>query len=295
MYDRINIICDSIDNNQVVDGVKEYISSISNIPLLSAEEEKALALKVKNGDKDARKKFIESNLRLVIDIVKKYDGYGLTYMDLIQEGNLALMYAVNRFDVTLGYKFSTFATIIINQKVSRAIYSKGTQIRLPEYLYKKIKLIKKTYTDLSNKLGREVTYFDISNELGISVKEIDYLYSLQNNPLSLNSKVNDDENIETIDLLPSIDDIEDDYAKKDLLNQILLLINKSGLNEREKRVLLLRYGFIGEREWSLKEIGRLYGLTGERIRQIENRALKKIRSSKSLKKVDDYALKPGKI
>lgn len=217
MYDRINIICDSIDNNQVVDGVKEYISSISNIPLLSAEEEKALALKVKNGDKDARKKFIESNLRLVIDIVKKYDGYGLTYMDLIQEGNLALMYAVDRFDVTLGYKFSTFSTIIINQKVSRAVCSKGTQIRLPEYLFKKIRLIKQTYTVLSNKLGREATFLDLSKELGISIEEVEYLYSLQANTLSLNSKANDDDIFETIDLLPSLDDIEEDYAKKDLL------------------------------------------------------------------------------
>ena len=148
---------------------------------------------------------------------------------------------------------------------------------------------------MSNKLGREATFLDLSKELGISIEEVEYLYSLQANTLSLNSKANDDDIFETIDLLPSLDDIEEDYAKKDLLYQILLLIDESGLNDREKRILLLRYGFIGEREWSFKEIGKLYDLTGERIRQIENRALRKIRSSKSLKKVDDYALKPGKI
>lgn len=285
---------DSIDNNQVVDDVKEYINSINDIPLLSSEEEVALALKMKSGDKVARKKFIESNLRLVIDIVKKFNGYGLSYLDLIQEGNLALIFAVDRFDVSLGYRFSTFATIIINQKVSRAIYLKGSQIRLPEYINKKIRLLNSTYVYLHNKIGSEITYDDLSKELGISVEEIEYLYSLRSNPLSINKKVNEEDSLEIIDLIPSNDNIEEDYSKKDLYEKILLLIDKSKLSDREKNVILLRYGFIDGKVWKLKDIGKLYEISGERIRQIEAGALRKIRKSSYLKKVDDYSLKPGK-
>ena len=286
--------CGNSDNYQLVDGVKEYINSINNIPLLSSEEEIDLALKIKNGDKGARKKFIESNLRLVVDIVKKFNGFGLSYLDLIQEGNLALIFAVDRFDVTLGYRFSTFATIIINQKVSRAIYLKGSQIRLPEYINKKIRLLNSTYVYLHNKIGSEITYDDLSKELGISVEEIEYLYSLRSNPLSINKKVNEEDSLEIIDLIPSNDNIEEDYSKKDLYEKILLLIDKSKLSDREKNVILLRYGFIDGKVWKLKDIGKLYEISGERIRQIEAGALRKIRKSSYLKKVDDYSLKPGK-
>lgn len=282
------------DNYQLVDGVKEYINSINNFPLLSNEEEIALALKMKNGDKEARKKFIESNLRLVVDIVKKFNGYGLSYLDLIQEGNLALMFAVDRFDVSLGYRFSTFATIIINQKVSRAIYLKGSQIRLPEYINKKIRLIKSTYVSLHNKIGSDISFEDLSKELGIDVDEIEYLYSLQSNPISINSKVNEEDNHEIIDLIPSDIDIEEDYSMKDLSEKLLLLIERSKLNDREKKVIMLRYGFIDGKSWKLKEIGKLYKISGERIRQIEASALRKIRKSNYLKKIDDYSLKPGK-
>lgn len=285
---------DNSDNYQLVDGVKEYINSINSIPLLSIEKEIELATKMKNGDKIARKKFIESNLRLVVDIVKKYNGYGLSYLDLIQEGNLALIFAVDRFDVTLGYRFSTFATIIINQKVSRAIHFKGSQIRLPEYINKKLIILKKTYVYLYNKLGRDISYLDLSKELEISVEEIEYLYSLQNSTLSLNTKLNDEDDIEIMDLIPSLDNIEDEYLKKDLLEKMLLLIDKSNLSDKEKNVILLRYGFVGEKIWTLKEIGKIYNVSGERIRQIEDRALRKIRKSKNLKKIDDYLLKPGK-
>lgn len=286
--------CSNSDNSQLVDGVKEYISSINNIPLLSKEEEINLALKIKNGDKEARKVFIQSNLRLVIDIVKKFNGYGLSYLDLIQEGNLALIFAVDRFDVSLGYRFSTFATIIINQKVSRAIYLKGSQIRLPEYINKKIRLLKSTYVSLHNKTGCEVTFEDLSRELGISVEEIEYLYSIQNGFISINNKVNDEGGIEIIDLIPSDDDIEEDYSNRELSEKILLLLEHSKLSDREKNVIMLRYGLIDGNTWKLKKIGNMYGVSGERIRQIEAHALRKIRKSSFLKKVDDYSLKPGK-
>ena len=296
-YRSINfddLIFNNTDKFQSVDGVKEYINSINCIPLLSAEEEKELALKVKNGDKDARKKFVESNLRLVLYVEKKYNGYELTYMDLIQEGNLALIFAVDRFDVSLVYRFSTFATIIINQKVFRAICLKGSQIRILEYLNKKIRLLKSTYVSLYNKKGSDITYSDLSNELGISVEEIEYLYSLQNSTLSINSKINEDDNSEIIDLIPSEDNIEDEYSKKDLLEKILLIIESSKLNDIEKTVIMLRYGLTDGKVWKLKEIGEIYGISGEKTRQIEERDLRKIRKSSYLKKIDDYTLKPGK-
>lgn len=267
-YDNVKI--DMSNNNleffQLVDGVKEYIKSINSIPLLTSDEEFELAMKMRNGDVKARKKFIESNLRLVINIIRKYKSSELSYLDLIQEGNMALIFAVDRFDASLGYRFSTFATIIINQKVRRSIFAKGSSIRLPEYLNKKLKLVKSTHIKLYNKLGRDVTYSDIANELGMSIDEIEYLYSLQQNPISLNSKINDEEDTELLDLIQSSVNIEEEYSKKDLTDKVKELLDKSNLNAREKEILLLRYGFVDGKIWQLNDIGKIYGVTGERIR-----------------------------
>lgn len=265
------------------DGIVKYFKEIGKIPLLSNEEEIELAYKVKNGDKEARKKFINSNLRLVVSIAKKYHCDKMSLLDLIQEGNLGLMQALEKYDVSLGYKFSTYATWWINQYISRAIIDKGSTIRLPVHAYEKFQRYKNVQIKLSIQLNRKPTIEEISQVLNISIKEVEDIIKYDYEFASLNAPVNDEEDSELGDFLPSDEELEKDIINSLLNSELKNLMEEANLNNREINVLLLRNGFINNRVYKLDEIAQLFKLTRERIRQIEERALDKIRRTKSVK------------
>ena len=281
---------DNYDESEMVvtDSVKVYLASIGKFPSLSIQQERELAYKVAQGDTEAKKLFIESNLKLVVNIAKKYLNRGLSFLDLIQEGNLGLITAVEKYNVKLGYKLSTYATWWIRQSIGRAIADKGRNIRIPVHRQERLNTYKTTMTNLEKKLNRQPTISEIAEEMKISLSEAISLYNLQFDTTSINILVGDKNNTEIEDFIPSSEEeIEDIVIAEGLPQEIKKLFKNCNLKEREITVLTLRYGLDGKGIRTLESVGKKYNLTRERIRQIEKQAIIKIRKSKY---IEDFAV-----
>ncbi len=277
------------------DSVKAYLREIGKRPLLSVQQERELAHKVAQGDSKARDLFIESNLKLVVSIARKYLNRGLSFLDLIQEGNLGLMTAVDKYDVEKGYKFSTYATHWIRQAITRAIADKGRNVRIPVHMYEKIGAYKKAVTNLEAKLNRQPTLNEIANEMGLSISEVTKLHKLQSDTVSINTLIGDDEDTELENFIPASEETPEDVAIAGTLQyQVRKLFEDCNLKEREIEILMLRYGFNDREPMTLEQVGKKYNLTRERVRQIEAKALMKIRRSKHIKALAAYMQHPEK-
>ena len=284
---------DYSSSSVVPDNIKAYLKEIGEIDLLSDEDERDLAKKVANGDTNAREKFIESNLKLVVFIAKRYVGRGLPFLDLIQEGNIGLMTAVDRYDAKKGYKFSTYATWWIRQAITRAIADKGRNVRLPVYLSQNLMLYRKTITDLQKRLNRQPTIEEIAKEMKVSIPKVIELYKLQSDTISINSMVGDDGDTELEHFIPGSDvSPEDIVIEGTLQSQVRKMLQECNLSEREKEVLVLRYGFNDRAPMTLEKVGKKYGISRERVRQIEEKALVKIRRSRHIKELAVYMQQP---
>lgn len=260
------------DNN-----VSLYVNEIIKIPLLTNEEEKELAIEVKNGDKLARKKFIESNLRLVIKNAYKYLNRGLPLLDLIQEGTFGLMTAVDKFDIEKGYKFSTYATYWIRQSMQRALALKSRNIRIPVYLYDKLYVYKHTFNNLSDRLNRIPTDDEIAKEMGISVQQVSVINNALNDTISTNTIIGDEDEDELESIILDESVIISEMIENDELKKYIEFVLYKVLPKREYNIIKCRFGFNNDKIFTLDELGKKYNITREAIRQIEKRALRKIR------------------
>lgn len=280
---------------KMTDSIKIYLREIGEYPLLSIEQQRDLALKILEGDNKARELFINSNLRLVVNVAKRYIGNGLTFLDLIQEGNLGLITAVDKYDVKKGFNFSTYAIWWIRQAITKAIEYKGRTIRIAAHVYEKVQLYKKVFRNLELKLNREPTINEIADEMELSVSEVSDLQQLQIDVVSINAIIEDEKRTELEDFIVSTDESPEDIATKENMKQdINNLLISCNLKSRERDILILRYGLDGKEPMTLVEIGKIYNLTRERVRQIESNALKKIRKSNFVKRLVDYTESPTK-
>ena len=263
------------------DPVKTYLKEIGRVPLLSAEEEAALARAAQAGDEDARRRLSEANLRLVVSVAKRYAGRGLPFLDLIQEGNLGLMKAAEKFEPDRGFKFSTYATWWIRQSITRAIADQGRTIRIPVHLVESINRVKKTAGELLRRTGREPTAEEIAAQLDMEPARVRELIQLAQDPISLETPVGEEEDAHLEDF------IQADEAGRQLLRRELMNVLKS-LTPREERVIALRFGLEDGRARTLEELGREFNVTRERVRQIEAKALRKLRHPSRAKRLRDY-------
>ena len=278
----------------LTDSVKTYLKEAGRRPLLSIEEEQKLLKRILQGDDYAREVFIESNLRLVINISKKYVDKGLPFLDLIQEGNIGLMTAVDRFDINKKTRFSTYATCWIKQAITRSIADKGRNVRIPVYLHEKIVIYQRTVINLESKLNRKPTLNEIANEMKLSISEVIKLQKLQDDTVSMNMLVGKDEDTELENFIPENKDTLEDIATTNIMQQqVRKLLEDCNLKPRETEILILRFGLSGERPMKLEEIGKKFGITRERVRQIEATALMKIRKSRYIKALSDYMPNPA--
>ena len=292
--DNIDELYD-LDELDITDSVKLYLSEMARRPLLSFEDEKKLAKKVAAGDKKARDVFIESNLKLVVNIAKYYLNSGMPLLDLIQEGNLGLMTAVDKYDVNRGYRFSTYASWWIRQAITRAIANKGRNIRIPVHVYNKIRLYKQAEAELENELKRHPTIEEIANKLEISLSEATKLYEIQIDTTSINIVIGEEQDTEFGDFIPSNVEGPEDIAIIEALKQdVRKLLDDCNLTDREKEIINLRFGLDNDEPMTLQDIGEKYHITRERIRQIETLALIKLRRSRYIKKLADYMQYPEK-
>jgi RNA polymerase primary sigma factor len=261
-----------------LDSLRLYLRSIGRVPLLSAEEEVCLAKRIERGDIAAKQHMVEANLRLVVSIAKGYVGRGLTFLDLIQEGSLGLIRAVEKFDYRKGYKFSTYATWWIRQAVTRAIADKGRTIRIPVHMVERLNKVIHAERVLIQRLGREPTNAEIATELECSTKEVREVMRMAQQPVSLEKPVGDEDDTALADF------VEDDTAESpfEIASTALRRENVvrvlSALPRREREVIEMRYGITGGRQRTLEEVGRAFNITRERVRQIENRTLKKLQT-----------------
>lgn len=255
-----------------------YMHEMGAIPLLTPEEEYDLAIKIESGDKEAFNKIIEANLRLVVSIAKHYQGCGLSYQDLIQEGNIGLIKAAKKFDVSKGFRFSTYATWWIKQAISRAIADQSKMIRIPVHMTENINKMKKIERQLAITLGHEPNDKEIADFMGVTHKEIEDIRAYNTDTISLDVQVNDSDDGATLGSLIEDTkfknplDICSEESDKDILNQVL-----DTLSERENKILKMRFGVGRDRPMTLEEVGQEFNLTRERIRQIEAKALRKLR------------------
>lgn len=282
-------------NSKDLDTLKLYLNDIGRIPLLTAEDEKELAYKISLGDMAARSKFIESNLRLVVKVAKKYRNYGLPFMDLIQEGNCGLMKAVERFDGTMGVKFSTYAMYHISVAMSRAIANDSRTIRIPAYKFETLRKYKAAVDDLQKKYCKNFSVEEIAQLLGKSVPYVKEMEELCKEPVSLNAFVSYEGDSELESFIPNDDkSVDEQVVLNNLPSELSEFFNSCKLSERHKMVLLLRFGILDGHLWTLEEIGKKCGVSRESIRQSEIRALKLIRNSKDIEKFSVYLDNPDK-
>ena len=270
------------------DPVKVYLKEIGRVPLLSSEEEVRLAIAIKDGDEAAKKRLSEANLRLVVSIAKRYLGRGMQFLDLIQEGNLGLIKAVEKFDYTKGFKFSTYATWWIRQAITRAIADQARTIRIPVHMVETINKVKKVSSQLLHTSGHEPTAEEISDELDMPVDKVREIMRVAQEPVSLETPIGEEEDSHLGDFIPDDDaPAPADAASHTLLRETLGDVLDS-LTPREEKVLRLRFGLEDGRSRTLEEVGKEFNVTRERIRQIEAKALRKLRHPSRSKKLKDF-------
>ena len=274
------------------DSVKSYLREIGTYKLLTPEEEREIAIKARNGSKYAREKLINCNLRLVVNKAKKYIGK-LEFLDLIQEGNIGLIRAVDKFDPTKGYKFSTYATWWIRQAMTRAIHEKSRIIRIPNYTQAKLKQLSEIYDKYVEEHDRQPSIKELAKLMNVKEDTVRTLINYRKTPISIDSKINDEDDSELIDFIPDGTNIIKDYEDNDLKIQLFKLFKEARLTDKEVDVLKLRFG-IDEDKLTLAKVGKKYGVTRERIRQIEKKALKKLGRIKETKGLSVYTDNPTK-
>lgn len=273
------------------DSVRLYLREIGKIPLLTPEEEADLAQRIVKGDKKAKDKMVESNMRLVVSIAKRYGGRGLDFLDLIQEGNTGLLRAVEKFDPEKGFKFSTYATWWVRQAITRAIADQARTIRIPVHMVETINKVLRTTRKLTSELNREPTNEEIAKELDMEPEKVDYVMRIKQDIASLDASVGREGDDEDSVLGDFVEDEERDSPEESAANQILkeqLSEIIATLTDREQKIIRLRFGIGGGRPHTLEEVGNEFDVTRERIRQIEAKALSKLRKNKDTKKLHEY-------
>ena len=298
-FDDIEFVLDTPENDEaepavgtdgiaIDDPVKVYLKEIGRVPLLSSEEEIDLAMRIMNGDEYAKKRLSEANLRLVVSIAKRYVGRGMQFLDLIQEGNLGLIKAVEKFDYTKGFKFSTYATWWIRQAITRAIADQARTIRIPVHMVETINKVKKVSSQLLHKNGHEPVAEEIAQELDMPVDKVREIMRVAQEPVSLETPIGEEEDSHLGDFIPDDEapapaDAASHTLLKEQLGDVL-----STLTPREEKVLRLRFGLEDGRPRTLEEVGKEFDVTRERIRQIEAKALRKLRHPSRSKKLKDF-------
>ena len=270
------------------DPVRAYLKEIGAVPLLSAEEEAALASAAREGDAEARRRLCEANLRLVVSVAKRYAGRGLPFLDLIQEGNLGLMKAAEKFEPERGFKFSTYATWWIRQAITRAIADQARTIRIPVHMVETINKVKKVSSQLLHQNGHDPTADEISQALDMPVEKVREIMRVAQEPVSLETPIGEEEDSHLGDFIPDEDASEPSEAASFTLLKEQLVDVLSTLTPREEKVLKLRFGIEDGRTRTLEEVGKEFNVTRERIRQIEAKALRKLRHPSRSKKLKDF-------
>ena len=288
--EEVEIIDDAdiLEGVSLEDPVRMYLKEIGNIPLLTAEEEVFLAQRIEKGDEQARKQLIEANLRLVVSIAKKYVGRGMSFLDLIQEGNLGLIKAVEKYDYRKGFKFSTYATWWIRQAITRAIADQARTIRIPVHMVETINKLVRVQRQLLQELGREPSPEEIADNMDIPVERVREIQKISQEPVSLETPIGEEEDSHLGDFIQ--DDnvpVPAEAAASTLLKEQLVEVLGT-LTEREQKVLRLRFGMDDGRARTLEEVGKEFNVTRERIRQIEAKALRKLRHPSRSRKLRDY-------
>ena len=278
----------AVESVAIDDPVKVYLKEIGRVPLLSPEEEIDLAIRISEGDESAKKRLSEANLRLVVSIAKRYLGRGMQFLDLIQEGNLGLIKAVEKFDYTKGYKFSTYATWWIRQAITRAIADQARTIRIPVHMVETISKVKKVSSQLLHETGHDPSAEEIAEKLNMPAERVREIMRIAQDPVSLETPIGEEEDSHLGDFIPDDDapapaDAASLMLLKEQLNDVL-----STLTDREAKVLKLRFGLEDGRSRTLEEVGKEFDVTRERIRQIEAKALRKLRHPSRSKKVKDF-------
>lgn len=289
---NLNILDDLDDYVSVEDPIKMYLKEIGKIPLLSVEEEMVLAQKISDPDanirKEAAKKMAESNLRLVVSIAKRYMGRGMQLLDLIQEGNLGLLRAVEKFDYQKGFKFSTYATWWIRQAITRSIADQARTIRIPVHMVETINRLIKTQRKLVQELGREPKPEEVAKIMSLPVSKVREIMNFALEPVSMETPIGDEDDSHLGDFLQDFNaKVPVNFAMDVLLHDQLIEVIKS-LTEREQKVILLRFGLEDGKPRTLEEVGKVFGITRERIRQIEAKALRKLRNPSKTKRLKDF-------
>lgn len=287
---------EELNNNQYFDDISDdsvrlYLREIGKIPLLNAEEELALAKKVVDGDKKAKDKMAEANMRLVVSIAKRYSGRGLDFLDLIQEGNTGLLRAVEKFDPDKGFKFSTYATWWIRQAITRAIADQARTIRIPVHMVETINKLLRTQRRMTQELNREPTIEELAKELEMEPEKVEYVIKIKQDITSLDAGVGRDGEDEDSVLGDFIEDEEsatpEESASSQLLKEQVQSV-LSSLSEREQKIIKMRFGLENGKSHTLEEVGQEFAVTRERIRQIEAKALAKLRKHKDARKLHEY-------
>ncbi|CAJ1314251.1 RNA polymerase sigma factor RpoD [Paenibacillus sp. PK4536] len=273
---------------KINDPVRMYLKEIGRVPLLSADNEVELAKRIENGDEEAKRRLAEANLRLVVSIAKRYVGRGMLFLDLIQEGNMGLIKAVEKFDHTKGYKFSTYATWWIRQAITRAIADQARTIRIPVHMVETINKLIRVSRQLLQELGREPTPEEIAAEMELSVEKVREIMKIAQEPVSLETPIGEEDDSHLGDFIEDQDALAPaDAAAYELLKEQLEDVLDT-LTEREENVLRLRFGLDDGRTRTLEEVGKVFGVTRERIRQIEAKALRKLRHPSRSKRLKDF-------
>ena len=270
------------------DPVRMYLKEIGQIKLLTMDEELALADRISVGDEEAKTTLAEANLRLVVSIAKRYVGRGMQFLDLIQEGNIGLMKAVEKFDVTKGYKFSTYATWWIRQAITRAIADQARTIRVPVHMVETINKLSRIQRQLTLELNREPSEDELAKKMGMSVEKVREIYKISQEPVSLETPIGEEDDSHLGDFIKDERNVSpEEYATNEMLKDEIAEVLLT-LTEREEKVIRLRFGLEDGKSRTLEEVGQMFGVTRERIRQIEAKALRKLRHPSRSRKLKDY-------